>query len=330
LNNNKSFESILYSVNEANFDDIALRLFHFQASNNPVYAAYLKNLGVQPSQVLMVEEIPFLPISFFKSKILQTGMWSPETRFRSSGTTGSVTSTHFVKDVNFYLNHTRQCFEYFFGSLEDYHFFALLPSYLERKDSSLVAMMDYFIRQSKSTYSGFYLSDLDKLVRDISEARKKSSRKIIVWGVSFALLDLAEKLGPDLTGCLVFETGGMKGQRKEIIRDALHNQLCKAFNVRCIYSEYGMTELFSQAYTKGGSGFYPSPWMKIFIREVGDPFFLVSKGKPGGINIIDLANMHTAAFIETEDAGVLAKDGTFEVQGRLDNSDIRGCNLLVE
>jgi hypothetical protein len=330
LNNNKSFESILYSVNDANFDDIALRLFHLQAHNNPVYAAYLKNLGVQPSQILTVEEIPFLPISFFKSKILQTGVWKPEALFHSSGTTDTTTSTHCVKDVGFYLNHARLCFEYFFGSLDDYHFFALLPSYLERKDSSLVVMMDYFIQKSQSMYSGFYLSDLEKLVKDISNARKNSSRKLIVWGVSFALLDLAEKMAPDLHDCLVFETGGMKGQRKEITRKELHGILTNAFQVPCVYSEYGMTELFSQAYTRGRSVFYPSPWMKVLIREVGDPFVLVPEGRPGGINIIDLANINTISFIETEDAGILFKDGSFEVQGRLDNSDIRGCNMLVE
>jgi hypothetical protein len=330
LNNNKSFESILYPVNDVSFNDIALRLFHFQAEHNAVYSAYLENLRVDPQRIATVAEIPFLPISFFKSKILQTGDWKPETRFQSSGTTGMTPSIHYVKDVSFYLNHAKLCFEYFFGPLENYHFFALLPSYLERGDSSLVAMINYFIAQSKSDLSGFYLSDMDKLMTDIFEARKNSARKIIVWGVSYALLDLAEKMAPDLHECLVFETGGMKGQRKEITRKELHGILTNAFQVPCVHSEYGMTELFSQAYTRGAPVFYPSPWMKVLIREVGDPFAQVPEGRPGGINIIDLANCNTIAFIETEDAGVLFKDGSFEVQGRLDNSDVRGCNLLVE
>lgn len=330
MNNNKSFESILYPANDAAFDDIALKLFHFQAEHNAVYSAYLANLRVDHHRVDSTDQIPFLPISFFKSKILQSGDWKPETRFQSSGTTGMTRSAHYVKNISFYLNHAKLCFEHFFGSVENYHFFALLPSYQERGDSSLVAMIDHFIKQSKSELSGFYLSDMVKLMTDISEARKNSTRKIIVWGVSFALLDLAEKVATDLHDCLVFETGGMKGQRKEITRKELHGILTSALQVPCIYSEYGMTELFSQAYTKGGSVFYPSPWMKVQIREVGDPFARVPHGKPGGINIIDLANINSIAFIETEDAGVLLTDGTFEVQGRLDNSDVRGCNLLVE
>jgi hypothetical protein len=330
LDNNKSFEPVLYTVNATRFDDIALKLFHFQAKNNAVYAAYLKNLAINPDQVVAVQQIPHLPLSFFKTQLIQTGVWESETTFLSSTTTGMVPSRHAVRQLSFYKEHTRRCFEYFFGPLTDYHFFALLPSYLERQDSSLVVMMDHFIKNSKSEYSGFYLSDLEKLVADVGKARHHSDRKIIIWGVSFALLDLAEQLAPDLSDCMVFETGGMKGRRQEMTRQQLHEALKPAFGVKAIYSEYGMTELFSQAYTKGDSAFFPPPWMRISIREIGDPFAYPPAGKPGGINIIDLANIHTIAFMETEDAGVQSEDGSFEVQGRLDNSDIRGCNLLVE
>lgn len=329
MDNNKSFESILYTVNEADFENIALELFQFQARNNPVYKSYLRYLSVKLEEIDELEKIPFLPISFFKSQTIQTGVWEPETTFRSSTTTGATPSLHYVKDLRFYQQHSKYCFEHFFGPVTNYHFFALLPSYLERSDSSLIAMMNYFVGESKSSCSGFYLSDLNKLLADIDLARK-DSRKIIVWGVSFALLELAEKFAPDLSDCLIFETGGMKGRREEITREQLHEILKKVFKVSAIYSEYGMTELFSQAYATGGLTFNSPPWMKIFIREVGDPLLHIGDDKPGAIDIIDLANVHTAAFIGTDDLGVRNQDGKFEVRGRLDNSDIRGCNLLVE
>jgi phenylacetate-coenzyme A ligase PaaK-like adenylate-forming protein len=330
LDNNKSFESILYRVNEGNFDEIALQVFRFQAENNPVYAAYLKNLSIHTGGIYMLQEIPFLPISFFKTQTVKAGSWEPEVVFQSSGTTGMASSRHAVKDLPFYHRHSTRCFEFFFGPVSNYHFFALLPSYLERGNSSLVTMMDYFIRESKSEFSGFYLSDHAKLMADVQHARKDTSRKIIVWGVSFALLDLAEEFTADLSDCLIFETGGMKGRRQEITREQLHDTLTKTFGVSSIFSEYGMTELFSQAYSNGGTTFHTPPWMKVLIREVGDPFALLPAEKPGGLNVIDLANVNTVSFIETEDVGVLKKDGAFEVRGRLDNSDIRGCNLLVE
>jgi len=329
LDNYKSFNSILYTVNEANFDEIALRLFHYQAKNNPVYSAYLANLNIDPLSINKVEDVPFLPISFFKTQLIQTEIWNPQTTFLSSATTGIKSSTHAVLNLTFYKDHARRCFEHFFGSVSDYHFFALLPSYLERSNSSLVVMMDYFIKKSKSPYSGFYLNEQEKLLADVKRARKSSSKRIIVWGVSFALLDLAEKLKPDLSDCLIIETGGMKGRRNEITREELHDALKLGFGVPSIYSEYGMTELFSQAYTRGGSSFSSPPWMKLFIREIADPFVLLPAGKAGGINVIDLANIHSIAYIETEDAGLQYDDGTFEVQGRLDNSDMRGCNLML-
>ncbi|MBX2946026.1 MAG: acyl transferase [Cyclobacteriaceae bacterium] len=329
MENIKSLNLNLYTVNATNFDVIALQFFHYQAENNPVYRNYLHHLKVDHAKIESINSIPFLPISFFKSNTIKTGNWESQTLFESSATTGQVTSKHEVKNLSFYLHHAARCFEFFFGSLTGYHFFALLPSYLERNNSSLVAMMDYFIKQSGSPFSGFYLSDLDKLKADIEKAKKDESKKIVVWGVSFALLDLAESGPPDLSMCLVFETGGMKGRRREVTRLELHTMLKQAFKVSAIYSEYGMTELFSQAYTRGGSTFFTPPWMKVMVREVGDPFTWVKDGKPGGLNIVDLANVDTLSFIETEDAGQLISNG-FEVQGRLDNTDIRGCNLMVE
>ncbi|MBX2969558.1 MAG: acyl transferase [Cyclobacteriaceae bacterium] len=326
----KSFASDLYTLNETGFDDIALAIFQFQAKNNAVYASWLGGLGIDRRNITRVADIPFLPISFFKTQVIKSGEWQEETAFKSSTTSGGVPSIHYVNDQQFYLNHARKCFEHFFGSVSNFHFFALLPSYLERGDSSLVAMIDFFIRQSGSAYSSFYRDNTDKLLADIELARKGGERRIIVWGVTYALLDLVEKHGPDLSDCLIFETGGMKGRRKELTRSALHEALKEGLGVEKIYSEYGMTELFSQAYTRGESAFFCPPWMRVFIREVGDPFSRLGSNKPGGLNVIDLANFNTVSFIETEDAGQILAGGGFEVQGRLDNSDIRGCNLMVE
>jgi hypothetical protein len=330
LDNFKSFDSLLYTVNDSNINDIALRLYQYQANHNPIYAKYLQYLGVNGKVIHDVNEIPFLPISFFKSQILKTDQWKEELCFTSSGTTGKNTSTHYIANLNFYLTHAQRCFEHFYGSIDQYHIFALMPSYLERENSSLVAMMSSFIKKSESEYSGFYLNEYENLLRDIEACRKKSTKKILLWGVSFALLDIAEKYSPDLHDCLVFETGGMKGRRKEITRLELHQQLKNNFNIDHIYSEYGMTELLSQAYTRGGDLFYPSPWMKVIVREVVDPFEKGQINRTGGLNVIDLANIHSIAFIETEDAGKVFADGSFEVMGRIDNTDVRGCNLMVE
>ncbi len=320
----------MYTVNEGNMDDIALRLFRYQADHNPVYASYISYLGTNIQAVKEVNEIPFLPISFFKNHAIKTGDWQDDTFFTSSGTTGKSVSTHHIADLNFYLQHAERCFTRFFGSLAEYHFLALMPSYLERQNSSLVGMIGSFIQKSNSDYSGFYLDDYERLLKDIERLKRKGNKKIILWGVSFALLDLAEKYQPDLSDCLVFETGGMKGRRKEITRQELHSQLKKYFNITNVYSEYGMTELLSQAYTKGGDIFYPPPAMKVVIRESVDPFEKGQIERTGGLNVIDLANFHSIAFIETEDAGKVYADGSFEVMGRLDNTDVRGCNLMVE
>lgn len=325
----KSFESQLYTVNENSFADIALSLFRFQAQNNPVYQKYIRNLALQIDKIHTVSKIPFLPISFFKTQRVKTGKWEPQARFASSGTTGATTSTHLIRNLQFYLDHSVRCFEHFFGSIKNYHFLALLPSYLERTDSSLVAMMDNFIKQSGSRHSGFYLHDVDRLLDDL-KTLTTDSKKVILWGVSFALLDLAERFQPDLSHCIIFETGGMKGRRRELTRDELHSILCKNFNVPKIYSEYGMTELLSQAYSKGDSLFFCPPWMKIIGRDLTDPLEKGLQNQTCGINVIDLANWHSVSFIETEDMGKCYENGTFEVLGRLDNSELRGCNLMVE
>jgi hypothetical protein len=330
LDNFKSFESLLSTVNVSTIDDIALRLFRFQAKHNPVYARYIDHLRVDPDKIDRIADIPFLPISFFKTQTVKTGDWNAEAQFTSSGTTGPSTSVHYVANLSLYTRHAQRCFEHFFGPLNQYHIFALMPSYLERENSSLIEMIRSFIKESESSSAGFYLYDYDKLMQDIAVCKKQAARKILLWGVSFALLDVAEKYHPDLSDCFIFETGGMKGRRKEVTRNELHDTLTTSFGVGSIYSEYGMTELLSQAYTRGGERFYPPPAMKILTRDIADPFDVGFTNRVGGLNVIDLANIYSIAFIETEDIGKVWEDGSFEVNGRLDNSDIRGCNLLVE
>jgi hypothetical protein len=329
LNSFESFEEQIYTVNEETFDNIALSLFRHQAKNNQVYHEFITHLGISVKEVDRLVDIPFLPISCFKTHTVKTGAWPVEVSFRSSGTTGVVTSQHHLRSLEFYLHHSERCFEHFFGPLKNYHFLALLPSYLERSDSSLVAMIDHFIKKSGSEASGFYLNNLDQLTNDI-EALKTSRKTTIVWGVTFALMDLAEKFRPDLSHCIVFETGGMKGRRREIIRQELHELLNQSFNTKHIFSEYGMTELLSQAYLRHTGVFEPSPWMKIIGRDIMDPLQKGLQSETSGINVIDLANWNSLAFIETEDLGKVYQNGTFEILGRLDNSDVRGCNLMAD
>ncbi|WP_276370032.1 acyl transferase [Chryseolinea sp. H1M3-3] len=326
----KSFASEIYTVNESSFRDIALKLFAFQVANNPVYHSFVTQLGVSVEKVRSLEDIPYLPISFFKTHEIQTGKWIPETIFFSSGTTNSNPSRHLVPDLQFYLNHSQKCFEHFLGPITDFHFLALLPSYLERKGSSLVAMIDYFITKSGSAHSGFYLNDHATLVHTLGQL-KNDSRKAILWGVSFALLDLADRYNIDLSQCMVMETGGMKGRRREITRFEMQEIVKARFNVKTLFSEYGMTELLSQAYSiSGNSRFSCPPWMRIICRDITDPLKKGLQSEMGGINVIDLANWQTLSFIETEDLGKVYTDGSFEVLGRLDNSDLRGCNLMIQ
>ena len=323
----KAFEAQLYAVNDHSFENIALSLFRYQSANNDLYRRYIGHLGVDPGQIISLNQVPYLPISLFKRHRIQTGTWTAEKEFCSSGTTEGTVSRHYIRDFQFYLRNARRCFEHFFGDPAGYHFLALLPSYLERSESSLVAMMHYFIEESRSPHSGFYLHNYEKLIRD-AEALRHGNRTVMVWGVAFALLDLAERFQPDLSHCLVIETGGMKGRRPEITRNELHQILRKSLNVGKIRSEYGMTELLSQAYSMEEGAFFCPPGLKVVVRDVTDP---LEKGihRPGALNFVDLANFHSIAFVETEDLGEIHNDGSFSVVGRLDNSDVRGCNLLV-
>lgn len=322
----ESFARDLYPINDGSFEEIALRLFQFQAINNPVYAKYLTYLGVPTQEVMSIHDIPFLPITFFKTQDVRSGAWIPEVTFTSSGTTGQEVSRHAVPSLMFYLAHTQRIFEERFGSLRDFHVLCLLPSYLERTGSSLVAMARHFIKESNSDFSGFYLNNLDKLADQLEKLR--GGRKVLLLGVSFALLDLAEDFELDLSHCIVMETGGMKGRRQELTRVELHDILKKSLNIDSVYSEYGMTELLSQAYSDGNGKFAPPVSMRVVLREVNDPF-AAEKRSLGVINVIDLANLYSCAFIETQDLGRIDQNGHFEVLGRLDNSDIRGCNLMV-
>ena len=318
----------MHTINESNFDDIALQLFNYQYKNNLLYQTYVHHLGKEVGTIRSVSEIPFLPIRFFKSHTVVCGTWQPEVVFTSSATAGTGVSTHPVWSLDFYLKNSVSIFQHFYGPIENYHFLALLPSYLERSGSSLIAMMDYFIRKDGAGHSGFYLNNEEDLLFKISQL-KNSEKRTVLWGVSFALLDLAEKREVDLSACLIMETGGMKGRRKEWVREELHGFLCQRFNAKTIHSEYGMTELLSQAYSFGSGYFQLPAWMKIQIRDINDPFQTMSKGKIGGVNVIDLANAHSCCFIETEDLGRITENANFEILGRADNSDIRGCNLLI-
>ncbi len=321
------FSRDLYPVNDDSFEEIALNLFHLQAAENKVYQRYITYLGVEAQKINSIRDIPFLPISLFKSHDIITGTWAPELIFASSGTTGQEVSHHPIPSLPFYLRHSQRIFETFFGSLDQYHVLCLLPSYLERTGSSLVAMASHFINESKSSSSGFHLKDLDHLASLLESL--KGERKVLLLGVSFALLDLAEQFEVDLSHCMVMETGGMKGRRLEITRQELHEILCKNLNIEVVHSEYGMTELLSQAYSNGNGLFRCPPSLGVTLREVDDPRCQANRST-GAINVIDLANFHSCAFIETQDLGRMHQDGHFEVLGRMDNSDIRGCNLMVE
>ena len=321
------FQEQVFSTDQDNFDERALALFRWQAEHNPVYRQYLAYRKVAPEQVQEVTQIPFLPIQFFKYHAVLSTDQPVEATFESSGTTGQQRSRHAITSLSFYYQVCQTIFEARFGSLSSFHILALLPSYLERKNASLVAMVDHFIQQSQSRYSGFYQSDYERLIRTLQSA-KADQRKVLLIGVTFALLELAERYMPNLQEVMILETGGMKGRRKEMIRPEVHQLLRAQTHAQQIYSEYGMTELLSQAYTQGETSFSPPPWMRIFTREITDPFTLTKR--QGGINVIDLANVHSCAFLETQDIGKVLSSGiNFEVLGRFDNSDVRGCNLMV-
>ena len=319
----------IFDINsEAAFTKKALELFKFQFEENPVYRSFCDLLYKHPSAVQKLEDIPFLPIEFFKThKVLSTKKEIKQT-FTSSGTSGSVVSQHHVADLNHYKTSFQKGFAHFYGRIEDYAVLALLPSYLEREGSSLVYMVEDMIQESKHPKSGFYLDDLDALKQTLL-ALEKSGQKTLLIGVSYALLDLVEFHQFELKHTIIMETGGMKGRRKELIKSELHSILKKGFGINTIHSEYGMTELLAQAYSKGDGLFSTPPWMNVLIRDPEDALTILPKGRSGGINIIDLANVHSCAFIATQDLGKIHANGTFEVLGRFDQSDIRGCNLMV-
>lgn len=311
------------------FEACCLEIFKFQARNCEVYAKYLALVNVNVDSVSRVADIPFLPIEFFKIHNIMSSGKPPQVVFSSSGTTGSTPSKHNVADVSIYEQSFRTAFEQFYGSPEQLAVLALLPSYSEREGSSLIYMVDDLIRQSKHPMSGYFLYNHEELHSALQQL-KASGKKTLLIGVTYALLDFVANHQTDFPALLVMETGGMKGRRLEMIREEVHARLCKGFNVPCIHSEYGMTELLSQAYSKGNGLFLCPPWMNVLIRDTNDPFSLLSIGRTGGINVIDLANIYSCAFIATQDLGRVHTDGRFEVLGRFDQSDIRGCNLLVQ
>jgi hypothetical protein len=314
---------------EAEFEDLALEVFAFQHKHNAFYRRYCSLIGKEFSTVSKLADIPFLPIQFFKNQDIKTGDWSAEAVFSSSGTTGAVTSQHFCRDVDFYTQIARQGFEKFYGKIADYCVLGLLPSYLERSGSSLIAMVDDFIKLSKQPKSGFFLTEHAELNAILKEQRKAQIPTLLI-GVSFGLLDFIDAYTIDFPELVVMETGGMKGRRREIIRSELHEMIAKGFGVEKIHSEYGMTELFSQGYSKGNGIFEPTSTLSVLSREINDPLSIQPKiGKLGILNLIDLGNLDTCSFIATDDLGRVYSDGSFEVLGRLDNSDMRGCNLLV-
>jgi phenylacetate-coenzyme A ligase PaaK-like adenylate-forming protein len=324
MKNNSIFTN--HKIND--FNKIALDTFYFQAKNCKVYKQFLSLLKVDIQKIDSVEKIPFLPIQFFKSHEIISTKKEIEHFFLSSGTTGNQQSKHLVADISLYEESYTNGFNYFYNSIENYTVLALLPSYLERKGSSLIYMVNDFIKISKRPKSGFYLNNLDDLRKNLIELEEKGE-KVLLIGVSFALLDLVDRHKFELNNTIIMETGGMKGRRKELIREELHTILKEGFGVETIHSEYGMTELLSQAYSKGNGIFKCPPWMKIFTRDTEDALTILPQGKTGGINVIDLANRNSCSFIATQDLGKSYENETFEILGRFDDSDIRGCNLMV-
>lgn len=323
-----STHTIFNIQSQADFESASLEIFKFQFENNRVYRSFCDLLYIHSSDVKRLEDIPFLPIQFFKSHEILSTTHSVQQVFTSSGTTGALTSRHLVTDIKAYEESFRRAFTHFYGAVEDYVVLALLPSYLEREGSSLIYMVEDMIKHSKQVESGFYLHNLSEL-KDILIDLDTQGKKVLLIGVSFALLDLVESYQFQLKNTIIMETGGMKGRRKELVREELHEILKKGFGVNSIHSEYGMTELLSQAYSKGRGIFECPKWMQILTRDPEDPLTILPKNKTGGINVIDLANINSCAFIATQDLGKTLPDNRFEVIGRFDNSDLRGCNLMV-
>ena len=323
----ENFISQLYKINESNFNKKALELFNYQYSNNAVYARYADSIKKGPTSVKEITDIPFLPVTFYKTEKIITGPIETKRCFYSSGTTEkSSRSKHYVHDPVLYENVFTEIFSQQYGSISDYIVVALLPSYQENQDSSLLYMVDYLIKKSDSEYSSFISTDY-KIFIDRLEEYRKQNKKLLLIGVAYALLELAEQYSPDLSDFIIMETGGMKGRREEMIKAEMHEYLKHSFHSATIHSEYGMTELLSQAYSKENGIFHCPSWMKVLIRQVNDPFDISSSGR-GALNIIDMANVDSCAFIEIQDLANIHPDGSFEILGRMDNSELRGCNLL--
>ncbi len=320
----------IFSITDSqDFERLSLEIFNHQVEHCEVYGRFVSHLGINPGQVKNSGQIPFLPIEFFKNHRIISGKEETTEIFSSSGTTGMTQSKHYVSDISIYTNSYRKAFELFYGDIQNYAILALLPSYLERGGSSLIYMVDDLIAQSGNPLSGYFLYDHQRL-EDTLNLLKKSETPTLLIGVTYALLDFAESRALEFPELIVMETGGMKGQRKEMLRTELHEILCKGFGVSAIHSEYGMTELMSQAYSKGKGKFHCPPWMKVKISDPNDPMTLLEPEQTGGVNIIDLANINSCSFVASQDLGKCFKDGSFEILGRFDNSDIRGCNLLVQ
>jgi phenylacetate-coenzyme A ligase PaaK-like adenylate-forming protein len=316
-------------LNDDAFNVIALDIFHFQYNKNEIYRRYSDFLEIVPGNITHYSQIPFLPVSFFKTHLVIAGISTPEKIFISSGTTGSERSRHYITDLSVYDESLVKGFENFYGPIEDYTIFALTPGPHQNPDSSLIYMISKWITKSRSEDSGFYLDRmeiLEKLLRQHESFKKQS----LLIGLSSALIDFSEKFPMAIPGTIIMETGGMKGKRKEMVREELHAFLSEQFRCKQIHSEYGMTELLSEAYAKEEGRFRTPPWMKVLIRDTNDPFSLIPDGKMGGINVIDLANFNSCSFLALQDLGKINNDGTFEVLGRFDFSDLRGCNLMLD
>ncbi len=335
--NIENLKSEIFNLDQASFENLSLKVFHYQYSNNPIYQQFVDNLNINPNSIQELNQIPFLPIEIFKYQKIYSGTNCPEFYFESSGTSGQTCSKHYYYSTDFYLKIAEKIFNDFYGELKDYHFIGLLPSYLERQNASLVCMVNDFIKKSESDYSGFYLNNFEELNSKIKKLIH-TNKKIFIIGVSFGILDWLEykKLDSEIINAfendqiILMETGGMKGRRKEMSREELHKIFQSHTHAKNIHSEYGMTELFSQSYSKRDGVFQTGFSKKIILRELNDPFTMVKEyNKTGGINIIDLANVESLSFIATQDAGKLLSNKEFEIMGRIQNSDLRGCNLMV-
>ena len=320
-------EDKIFDIQKHGFEPLALELFQLQLKENQLYRSFIQALKIDPGKVTGVASIPYLPVSFFKNHEVVTGSFEAETVFESSGTTQTGNSRHLLKSTDLYRRSFTKTFELFYGSPKEWCVIGLLPSYLERKNSSLVVMVNELIRQSQHPLSGFYLDEFSKLHTTLQQLEESKQQTLLI-GVTFALLDFAEQFPIQLKYTSVMETGGMKGRRKELTRVEVHQKLCNSFNLQQVHSEYGMTEMLSQAYAKKDGLFYCPPWMKVLVRDEEEPLAVKETGR-GVLNIIDLANIDSCSFIATDDVGIVHADGSFEVHGRIDYSDIRGCSLLA-